>query len=784
MAAERITYDDQVFPLFQQSCLNCHNPDKTKGGLDLSTYSGAMKGGSGGKIAEPGDLNSKLIVVCLQTGTPKMPPEGDKLGAGQIAILKGWVEGGLLENKNSSAKKPSTPKFETALRSDPGAKPAGPPPMPEHLRLEPYVATSRPSAIHAMAASPWAPLVAITGQRQILLHDASSLELVGLLPFPEGDPVSLAFSPDGRYLVVGGGVPGKSGTTVTFDIRTGDRTLTVAKEFDSILAADIRPGFDLMASGGPSKLLKLWDTQTGQAIASIKKHTDWITSLDVSPDGILVASGDRNGGVWVWEAQSGNEFHTLRGHQAAITSALFRSDSNLLATASEDGSVRFWEMNGGSEVKKIDAHPGGVTGFSFGRDGSFATVGRDRALRLWKADFNLEKELAKNLPGLPTAVAIESESGRAFVADAVGIIRAYDLKTGQPVGEFSGAPATLANRLASLRNQIESQPGLVTAAEEKLRVETDRLATSGKALADEEQALKQARESLDAARKNESDLRRQLEQQGQQLVARRTQLEQLAVEFDRIHSQLEARKQSLATLPEDQRRPADFLSMENQHNTLEARISAQRMELAGLEKQSALLPTLVEAAAQSSLEAATRAKTHEQQIEARRREIPEIEKALTEARSSLERINAQTRALVSSQKHWQAATINTRVLEARAATLKLQQEHEELFASFREQSKAVEARSTILRNKRKERNDLSATLETQPQKGAEDPQLREMKAALKALDLELDHLQSQLAGDETGLAATRDRIEATAQKLDQAGLEAVRLQNEYLSALK
>ena len=80
LGADKITYDDHILPLFEQSCLNCHNPDKTKGGLDLSTYSGAMKGGSGGKIAEPGDAGSKLIVVVLQASEPKMPPEGDKLG--------------------------------------------------------------------------------------------------------------------------------------------------------------------------------------------------------------------------------------------------------------------------------------------------------------------------------------------------------------------------------------------------------------------------------------------------------------------------------------------------------------------------------------------------------------------------------------------------------------------------------------------------------------------------------------------------------------------------------
>ena len=30
-AAEKITYDDHIFPIFESSCLNCHNPDKKKG---------------------------------------------------------------------------------------------------------------------------------------------------------------------------------------------------------------------------------------------------------------------------------------------------------------------------------------------------------------------------------------------------------------------------------------------------------------------------------------------------------------------------------------------------------------------------------------------------------------------------------------------------------------------------------------------------------------------------------------------------------------------------------
>ncbi len=488
LAQEMTTYDDHVFPILQQSCLNCHNPDKAKGGLDLSSFAATLKGGSGGKIVEPGDTGSALIAAVRQSGEKKMPPEGDPLSKDQIETLVQWIGGGLLETKASSARKAPKPKFETALRSDPAAKPDGPPPMPAHLLLEPPVLTARPAAIHALAAAPWAPLLAITGQRQILLYHTDSLELAGILPFPEGEPVSLAFTPEGRYLIVGGGVAGKSGITVTFDITTGARLLSAAKEFDTVLAADIRPGFDLVATGGPSRLLKIWNTETGELVKSIKKHTDWITALDLSADGVLLASGDRNGGAWVWESGSGSEFHTLRGHQAAITATVFRADSNLLATASEDGSVRFWEMNGGSEVKKIDAHPGGVTAFAFGRDGSSISAGRDRKAKLWKPDFNHARDLAVDLPALPTAVALDHEGKRAFIADAQGVVRVIDTADSKAVGEIQANPPSIEARLKELKP--ESAPfKFWTAAAINSRALATRRAADEAALAVEESLL-------------------------------------------------------------------------------------------------------------------------------------------------------------------------------------------------------------------------------------------------------------------------------------------------------
>ena len=52
---DKINYEEHVRPILADRCLSCHNPDKAKGGLDLSTYSATMQGGSSGEIVNPGD---------------------------------------------------------------------------------------------------------------------------------------------------------------------------------------------------------------------------------------------------------------------------------------------------------------------------------------------------------------------------------------------------------------------------------------------------------------------------------------------------------------------------------------------------------------------------------------------------------------------------------------------------------------------------------------------------------------------------------------------------------
>ena len=118
-AAEKVTFDDQVLPIFRNACNNCHNPDKKKGGLDLTSYAAMMAGGSSGEIAASGDpAGSRLYACVTKAAEPFMPPQGDGLTAPQLDVIKRWIEGGLLDTPGGVARKAKKPAFSAVEIGD------------------------------------------------------------------------------------------------------------------------------------------------------------------------------------------------------------------------------------------------------------------------------------------------------------------------------------------------------------------------------------------------------------------------------------------------------------------------------------------------------------------------------------------------------------------------------------------------------------------------------------------------------------------------------------------
>lgn len=487
----KVTFEEHVLPIFRQHCMGCHQPGKTRGDFDASSYQGIMSGSSSGEIVQPGDPdNSKLFLVTAHLAEPKMPPKADKIPQKDIDILKAWIAGGLIEKAGGAAKASKKPKMELAAVTVSPGKPSGPVAMPQDLVLEPVITPAKPGSILGIAASPWAPIVAVAVPRQVVLYHSVTNELLGVLPFPEGMPNVVKFSRNGDLLLVAGGRPGASGKAVVFQVKDGKRVTEVGDEKDAILAADISADHSQIALGGVSKLIMVYSTKTGELIRSIKKHTEWVTALEYSPDGVLLGTGDRNGGLMVWEANTGGEFYNLRSHTAAITDITWRADSNVIGSASEDGTLRLWEMQNGNQVKGWGAHGGGVASFRIHHDGRMVSCGRDRVVKIWDPAGNQQRQLDA-FSDAALKVVFSHDGQRVIAGDWLGEIRVTSAADGKLIDKLASNPPPVQVALAQNQQRLKESEAAAApkrqafvAAEANAKKLTEELAAAKKLAVD------------------------------------------------------------------------------------------------------------------------------------------------------------------------------------------------------------------------------------------------------------------------------------------------------------
>jgi hypothetical protein len=96
-----VTFAADIKPIFDVSCLKCHDSTKPKQAakLSLDTLAGVLKGDRDGKVVTPGDsAHSDLVLSVAHIGDPDtfMPKgKGSKpLTPEQIGLIRAWIDQG------------------------------------------------------------------------------------------------------------------------------------------------------------------------------------------------------------------------------------------------------------------------------------------------------------------------------------------------------------------------------------------------------------------------------------------------------------------------------------------------------------------------------------------------------------------------------------------------------------------------------------------------------------------------------------------------------------------
>lgn len=97
-ATKQIDFARDIKPIFEENCLRCHGPEKTKSKFRLDNRMGALKGGEEGVDILPGDSAHSTLIhyTAYLVEDSEMPPigKGNQLTAQQVSLLRAWIDQG------------------------------------------------------------------------------------------------------------------------------------------------------------------------------------------------------------------------------------------------------------------------------------------------------------------------------------------------------------------------------------------------------------------------------------------------------------------------------------------------------------------------------------------------------------------------------------------------------------------------------------------------------------------------------------------------------------------
>jgi hypothetical protein len=84
----------EIAPLLQRRCVQCHNEQKARGGLQMTSRERLLKGGDNGTAVVPGVSSRSLLTKMISGPKPAMPKQGRPLSADEVRAVRRWVDAG------------------------------------------------------------------------------------------------------------------------------------------------------------------------------------------------------------------------------------------------------------------------------------------------------------------------------------------------------------------------------------------------------------------------------------------------------------------------------------------------------------------------------------------------------------------------------------------------------------------------------------------------------------------------------------------------------------------
>ncbi|MBC8481939.1 MAG: WD40 repeat domain-containing protein [Planctomycetes bacterium] len=193
-----------------------------------------------------------------------------------------------------------------------------------------------------------------------------------------GSVNDIKFSPDGRYLAVGGSI----------GIWLYDATVLPPKPITlleghtkGVTSISFSPDGSLLASGSDDNTIRLWNVESRESIATLEGHTDDVNSVSFSPDGSLLASGSNDGTIKLWDVENRECIATFEEYAYSLT---FSPDGRLLASGSFE-TIKIWDVESKECIVTLEEPREEVFSITFSPDGKLLASECYKTIKLWSS---------------------------------------------------------------------------------------------------------------------------------------------------------------------------------------------------------------------------------------------------------------------------------------------------------------------------------------------------------------------------------------------------------------
>jgi len=367
LAGAEPSYFRDVQPVLQRNCVGCHQPAMLSSGLDLTAYERFRAGGKRGPAFAPGSPAESLVVRFLSGETkPQMPLGAPALAKADLELVSEWIKAGARDD---------SPR-ETASN-------------------EP-TAYHQPPVITSMRFSPDGKILAVGGNREVLLHDVAGGVLLKRLPGKAERILSLAFSADGSLLVAGGGTPARFGELQFWNTASGTLSKSVLVCNDTLFGASLSPDGKKVAVGCTDNSVHVFDTSSGRELYKMSSHENWVLATVFGVDSKRFVSVGRDRAAKLVDAGSGQMLENLNQLRGELSAVARHPKQDLIVVGGDDRIPYIYTMDRtrnlkvGEEstlVRKLEAQDGAILALDWSPDGKrIAVAGAGSTVNVYDAE--------------------------------------------------------------------------------------------------------------------------------------------------------------------------------------------------------------------------------------------------------------------------------------------------------------------------------------------------------------------------------------------------------------